>query len=50
MRSMWQAGTDRPLASRFIGSPVAMIGALVLLIVLLGAGLFLGMQEWANAG
>jgi membrane associated rhomboid family serine protease len=46
MRSMWQAGSDRPLANRFIGSPIAMIGSLALLVVLLAAGMFLGIAEW----
>jgi membrane associated rhomboid family serine protease len=51
MRSMWQAGSDRPLASRFIGSPVAMIGAIALLIVLLGVGMVVGMQRvWPGPG
>jgi membrane associated rhomboid family serine protease len=48
MRSMWQAGGDRPLAVRFIGSPIAMVGAIGLLIVLLAVGMVIGGQEWAD--
>lgn len=46
MRSRWQAGTDRPLAVRFIGSPLAMIGAIALLIALMAIGMTLGGQRW----
>ena len=46
MRSMWQAGSDRPLAVRFIGSPVAMVGAIALLIALMAIGMTLGGQRW----
>jgi hypothetical protein len=46
MRSMWQAGGDRPLAVRFIGSPIAMVGAIGLLIVLLATGMVIGGQKW----
>ena len=43
LRSMWQPGGDRPLsAARFIGSPLATIVALVLLVVGLAAGLSIG--------
>ncbi|HET9435654.1 MAG TPA: rhomboid family intramembrane serine protease [Candidatus Limnocylindrales bacterium] len=46
MRSRWQAGSDRPLAVRFIGSPLAMIGAIALLIALMAIGMTLGGQRW----
>lgn len=46
MRSRWQAGTDRPLAVRFIGSPLAMVGAIALLIALMAVGMTLGGQKW----
>jgi membrane associated rhomboid family serine protease len=46
MRSMWQPGSGRPLAVRFIGSPIAMVGAIALLIALLAIGLLYGNQQW----
>jgi membrane associated rhomboid family serine protease len=46
MRSMWQKGTDRPLASRVIGSPLAVVGALGLLLALLAVGMLIGMSRW----
>lgn len=49
LRSMWQPGTDRPLAStRFIGSPVATIAAIFLLIIGLAVGLSTGFSRWAD--
>jgi membrane associated rhomboid family serine protease len=45
MRSMWQPGSDRPLAVRFIGSPLAMVGAIALLIALLAIGMLIGNQR-----
>jgi membrane associated rhomboid family serine protease len=47
LRTMWQPGTARPLAARFIGSPVAMIASLVLLIAELAAGFSIGMSKWS---
>jgi membrane associated rhomboid family serine protease len=46
LRSMWQPGTDRPLAGRFIGSPLATILALVLLAIGLAVGLSQGFARW----
>jgi membrane associated rhomboid family serine protease len=47
LSSMWQAGTDRPLATRFIGSPIAMIGSVVVLVLLLAAGWLIGDAHWS---
>jgi len=46
LSSMWQPGSDRPLARRFIGSPLGMIGAAVILVVLFGLGMVIGIQRW----
>jgi membrane associated rhomboid family serine protease len=46
LRSMWTPGADRPLATRIIGGPIALIGGLAILVVLLGVGLSLGMSRW----
>ena len=47
LRSMWQPGTDRPIAStRFIGSPLVSIGAIVLLVVALAYGLSVGFSRF----
>ena len=47
LRSMWQPGSDRPLsAARFIGSPLATIVALVLLVIGLAVGLSIGYSRW----
>lgn len=47
LRGMWQPGSERPLAVRFIGSPIATAGALGLLVIMLAAGLLIGMAEWS---
>ena len=47
MRSMWQPGDARPIAIRFIGSPIAMVASLGLLFVLLALGMALGLEKWA---
>lgn len=46
LRSIWQPGSDRPVAARFIGSPIAMVGSLGLLFALLVLGMALGLQRW----
>ncbi len=47
LRSMWQPGADRPVNARFIDSPLLSIAALVLLVVGLAVGLWLGLDEWS---
>ncbi len=47
LRSMWQPGTDRPLAARFIGSPLATIAALVVLVIGLAASMSIGLAKWS---
>ena len=46
LRSMWQPGTGRPLATRIIGGPIALAGGIGLLVVLLAVGFALGMGRW----
>jgi rhomboid protease GluP len=47
LRSLWQPGIDRTLATtRFIGTPLATIGALILLVIGLAAGLSIGFATW----
>jgi rhomboid protease GluP len=48
LASLWQPGTDRPLAARFIGSPIAMIGAIAILVLLLAVGMLIGIGTWAD--
>jgi hypothetical protein len=44
---LWQPGLDRTLATtRFIGTPLATIGALILLVIGLAAGLSIGFATW----
>jgi membrane associated rhomboid family serine protease len=48
LRSLWQPGTDRaPTNARFIGSPIATIGALALLVIGLAIGFSIGMSRFA---
>ena len=47
LRSMWQPGADRPVNARFIDSPLVSIAALVLLVVGLAVGLWLGFAKWS---
>jgi membrane associated rhomboid family serine protease len=46
LRSMWQPGSDRPLATRLIGSPIVTVGALALLIAMVAACLAIGLGKW----
>ncbi|HEV8544955.1 MAG TPA: rhomboid family intramembrane serine protease [Candidatus Limnocylindrales bacterium] len=46
LRSMWQATGDRQVSTRFIGSPVAMVGALVALLILMAIGMAMGIAKW----
>jgi membrane associated rhomboid family serine protease len=46
MRGMWQPGTDRAVAARFIGSPIAAVVAIGLIVVLLVVGMLLGFARW----
>ncbi len=46
MRSMWQPGDGRPLAARFIGTPLAAAAAIGLLLVLLAAGMLMWIDRW----
>jgi membrane associated rhomboid family serine protease len=46
LRSMWTPGTDRPFATRIIGGPIALVGGIGILVVLLVVGLSLGMSRW----
>ncbi len=47
LRSMWQPGSDnRPLVARFIGSPLATIAALVVLVAALAVGMSIGFETW----
>jgi membrane associated rhomboid family serine protease len=47
LRSMWQPGNERPSSStRFIGSPLVSIGAIVLLVVGLAYGLSVGFSRF----
>lgn len=46
LSSMWAPGTNRPLATRIIGGPIALAGGLGLLVVLLAFGAVVGVQRW----
>jgi membrane associated rhomboid family serine protease len=46
LRSMWTPGTDRPLATRIIGGPIALVGGIAILVVLMAVGLSVGMGRW----
>lgn len=41
------AGGDRPIVARLIGSPIAMIAAVIVLVIALGAGWSIGLSKWA---
>ncbi|HEX7222222.1 MAG TPA: rhomboid family intramembrane serine protease, partial [Candidatus Limnocylindrales bacterium] len=46
MRGMWQPGTDRAIAARFIGSPIAAAVGIGLIVVLLIVGMLFGFEQW----
>jgi membrane associated rhomboid family serine protease len=46
LSSRWQAGSDRPLTRRFIGSPAATALAWGVIVVGLAVGMYLGFQKW----
>ena len=46
MRGMWQPGTDRAIAARFIGSPIAAAVGIGLIVVLLVVGMLFGFEQW----
>ena len=46
MRGMWQQGTDRAIAARFIGSPIAAAVGIGLIVLLLVVGMLFGFEQW----
>jgi membrane associated rhomboid family serine protease len=47
LSSRWQAGTDRPLTQRFIGSPIAKVLAWGVIVVAMAIGFAVGYSYWS---
>jgi membrane associated rhomboid family serine protease len=47
LRSLWQATGERQVSTRFIGSPVAMVGSIAALILLMAVGMAIGIGKWS---
>jgi rhomboid protease GluP len=48
LSSRWQPGTNRPVLSGFLGTPAATLVAIGVLIAGIGAGLWIGLERWAD--